>query len=115
MARVEVERVATPLEFRAEVPSVAAPSRKVTVPVGVPVSFIDVTDAVNVTSWPEVEGLGDEPTTVAVAARLVFMSTLTSPLVQLASEQELATSRSGFPSAFTSAKDTDRATCPPDA
>jgi hypothetical protein len=42
-----------------------APSANVTVPVGTPP--LPVTVAVNVTDWPDVEGLGEELNTVAVA------------------------------------------------
>ena len=44
---VDVERVATPPEFRVPAPSVTAPSLKVTVPVGVP-EVEDFTVAVRV-------------------------------------------------------------------
>ena len=45
--------------------STVAPSRNVTVPVGVPEP--DVTVAVKVTGWPNTDGFGDDPTPVAVA------------------------------------------------
>ena len=60
--RDDVENVATPPALRVPVPIVVAPSRKVTVPVGVPPG--PVTVAVKVTDWPKVEGFGvdgDEP------------------------------------------------------
>ena len=47
-AKVEVTNVAWALAFRVPVPSVVVPSRKVTVPVGVPVP-VEVTFAVKVT------------------------------------------------------------------
>lgn len=57
--RVEVERFACP-PLSAAVPSVVAPSRKVTVPVGVPLVF-EATVAVKVTDCPWVEfGLLDD-------------------------------------------------------
>jgi len=46
-ANVEIENVAMPLVFTADVPIVAVPSDSVTVPVGVPVVF-EVTLAVKV-------------------------------------------------------------------
>ena len=48
------------------VPSIVAPSLKVTVPVGVPEA--DVTVAVNVTGWPESDGFTEVPICVVVAA-----------------------------------------------
>ncbi len=48
------------------VPRVVVPSRKVTVPVGVPPD--DVTAAVNVTVWPVKAGFADDVTAVLVAA-----------------------------------------------
>src|SRR5262249_58374545 len=51
--------------LRVEVPSVAAPSKKVTVPVGVP-DPDGVTVAVKVTDCPNTEGLTDEVTDVVV-------------------------------------------------
>ena len=49
-ASVDVVKVATALLFSVPVPSVVVPSRKVTVPVGVPVLAANV--AVNVTGVP---------------------------------------------------------------
>jgi len=48
---VDVVKVATPWLFNVPVPSVVVPSRKVTVPVGVP-EALDVIVAVNVTGVP---------------------------------------------------------------
>ena len=48
-------RVATPLAFKAPVPSVVAPDRNVTVPVGMPP--VPVTVAVKVTGVPAIEGV----------------------------------------------------------
>ena len=71
----EVANVATPDPFSVPVPRVAAPSLNVTVPVGVPA--LEVTVAVNVTDWPNVEGLTEEPSPVAVLAGFtVWVSTL---------------------------------------
>src|SRR5437868_11647148 len=60
-------RVATPT-LSVPVPKVAAPSLKVTVPVGVPEpGALAVTVAVNVTDWPKTDGAGAvEDTTVVV-------------------------------------------------
>src|ERR1051326_6871402 len=55
-----VLKVAEP-ELNVPVPRVVAPSLKVTVPVGVPLpGAVAVTVAVNVTDWPETEGLAEE-------------------------------------------------------
>jgi hypothetical protein len=59
----DVENVATPPALSVPVPSKVAPSRKVTVPVGVPARLVTV--AVKVTDWPKVEGFG-EPVTIVV-------------------------------------------------
>jgi hypothetical protein len=48
------------------VPITVVPSLNVTVPVGVPVPEVTETVAVNVTDWPEHDGLADEVTTVEV-------------------------------------------------
>jgi len=64
---VDVANVATP-ELRVPDPRVVAPSRNVTVPVGVPP--VTVTVAVNVTDWPVVDGLTDEASTVVLALPL---------------------------------------------
>ena len=50
--RVEVVKVATALLFSVPVPSVVVPSKKVTVPVGVP-GELDVIVAAKVTGVPE--------------------------------------------------------------
>ena len=67
---VAVLNVATLEPFSVPVPSVVAPSLKVTVPVGVPVEEgeLSVTVAVNVTEAPEQDGLADEATDVDVPA-----------------------------------------------
>jgi hypothetical protein len=59
-----VENVALP-ELKATIPSVVAPSRKVTVPVGVPeAGGTALTVAVNVTVCPNTDGFTDEVTVV---------------------------------------------------
>ena len=63
----EVLNVATLEEFSAPVPSVVAPSLKVTVPVGAPLAGeTTLTVAVNVTGWPEEEGFGADTNLVDV-------------------------------------------------
>ena len=53
------------------VPSVLAPSLKLTVPVGFPApGATAATVAVKVTDWPNAEGFADETTVVVVAAGL---------------------------------------------
>ena len=66
----EVANVALP-ELKLAVPSVAAPSRKVTVPVGVPAPGVTaLTVAVKVTDWPNTDGFTDEVTVVELLALL---------------------------------------------
>jgi hypothetical protein len=66
--RDEVANVALP-ELNVAVPSVEAPSRKVTVPDGVPVAGATaLTVAVNVTDWPKTDGFTDEVTVVELPA-----------------------------------------------
>jgi len=62
-------KVAVPPES-APVPSVVVPSLKVTVPV----ALLGETAAVNVTGWPNTEGLADEETVVVVLARKLTVS-----------------------------------------
>jgi hypothetical protein len=67
-ANAEVENVAFPL-LRAAVPSTVAPFLNVTVPVGVPFpGATAATVAVNVTDWPNTDGLCEEITTVELPA-----------------------------------------------
>src|SRR5437899_2050808 len=70
MASDEVGKVATPLPFRFPVPRVFVPSRKVTVPLGVPLP--DVTVAVNVTGWLSTEGFAFDARVVVVVASTVW-------------------------------------------
>ena len=59
--------VAVPVTSRVPVPSVVLPTLKLTVPVGVPpFNEVTVTIAVNVTSWPTLDGFGAELSKVAV-------------------------------------------------
>ena len=56
----EVAKIALP-ELRLAVPSVAAPSKNVTVPVPVPTAGATaLTVAVNVTDWPNTDGFTEE-------------------------------------------------------
>jgi hypothetical protein len=65
----DVVKVALPLD-RLAVPKVVAPSRKVTVPVGVPTAGeTALTVAVNVTACPNTDGLTDEVTLVLLFPR----------------------------------------------
>jgi len=66
LVRVEVEKLATPFT-RAPVPRAVVPSRKVTLPVAVPIAGATAdTVAVKVTDWPKVDGflLEANPTVV---------------------------------------------------
>lgn len=55
------------------VPIAVVPSLKVTIPVGVPP--LPVTIAVNVTDWPNIEGLADEVTVADVGLLLATFAT----------------------------------------
>ena len=72
--KFEVVNVACALPFSVLEPSVAAPSLKVTEPVGVPAA-VEVTLAVNVTDCPTVEGLSNEVIVVVVVARVAGCTT----------------------------------------
>jgi len=74
----EVERVASALPFNVPVPSVAAPSKKVTVPAGVP-DAPDVTATVNVTEAPKGDGLSEDWSSVFVAGALTERLTVVVP------------------------------------
>ena len=76
-----VLKVATP-PLRVPVPNVAAPSLNVTVPVGVPApGATAATVAVNVTDWPNTEGLADEVSEVVVLAMVTVCETVLEVLV----------------------------------
>src|SRR6266702_5196364 len=64
-AREAVVSVAMPEESSVPVPRLAAPSRNVTVPVGMPAG--ELTVAVNVTGWPKTDGLAEDTRAVVVA------------------------------------------------
>jgi hypothetical protein len=82
----EVVNVALP-ELKAAVARVEAPSRKVTVPVGVPdPGATALTVAVNVTDWPNTDGFTDEVTAVELLALLtVWVMGAEVPLVKFVS------------------------------
>jgi hypothetical protein len=78
--RAVVDNVATPLAFSVTgpVPRVVVPSRKVTVPVGVPVAGATaVTVAVKVTDWPSDDGFKLE---VSPTAALPWLTTWVTAL-----------------------------------
>jgi len=66
--------VVTPDALSAPVPSVVAPSLKVTLPVGVPAA-VEVTVAVKVTDWPLADGFTEEVSAVDVVPFTVCVST----------------------------------------
>ena len=66
---VLTEKLAEPL-LKLPVASVAVPSLRVTAPSGLIAPVAPVTVAVNVTDWPNTDGLADEVTTVDVSALL---------------------------------------------
>lgn len=68
-AREEVVKVAAPLEFSVAVPIDVLPSRKVTVPVGIPAVGL-ATVALKVTGWPATQGLNDEVSVTVVGMLL---------------------------------------------
>jgi len=71
LERVEVENVATPAPFSVPMPSVVAPSLKVTVPVGLPEPGDTAKIvAVKETDWPKTEGLAEDVRDVVLAAAL---------------------------------------------
>jgi len=64
---VAIERIATPLAFTGELPRVAFPFEKVTVPVGVPVA-VELTVAETAMDCSKVEGLVEEVNAIFVLA-----------------------------------------------
>ena len=68
---VETVAVASPLVKGTAAPRLEPPSLNCTVPVGVPApGAVAVTVAEKPTPWPEMEGLGDDPTATEVSALL---------------------------------------------
>jgi hypothetical protein len=82
-ARVLVVKIATPLVRVAE-PMLAEPSRKVTLPVGVPA--VEVTLAVSVTAAPAATGLGAAVSTVEVGAGAGALTTSKTAVEVLAAK-----------------------------
>ena len=80
-----VENFAVP-PLTGDVPRIVEPSRKVTVPVGIP-EALGVTVAENVTVCPKVEGFDEDVIVVEVGKTEIFRRTVTPP-----------TARSGLPS-----------------
>src|SRR6266446_5714254 len=64
-AREAVVSVAMPEESSVPVPRLVAPSRNVTVPVGMPAG--ELTVAVKVTGWPKADGFAEDTRAVVVA------------------------------------------------
>ena len=77
-AKVEVLKAATPF-VRATVPSTLVPFLKVTFPVGTP--FEELTVAVNVTDWPNVEGFKLETSAVVVGTPFTLCTKMLEVLV----------------------------------
>ena len=76
-----VPNVATPPPLSVEVPSVAAPSLKVTVPVGVPPALVTV--AVNITLCPTTLGLSDDATATDAVCKMTEFVALPDTVVAL--------------------------------
>src|SRR5262249_41672111 len=80
-------------------PSTVAPSRKVTMPVGVPApGATAVTVAVKVTDWPGAAGLTDGVTATAVTARLTVTPTTAEVLAGEVPLPRIALTAAGPPS-----------------
>jgi hypothetical protein len=77
--RVDVVMVATAVLFRVPVPRVVVPSRKVTVPVGVP-ELLEVTVAVRVTGAP-LDAETAELTNAALVAPGVMVSVIAAEVL----------------------------------
>src|SRR5260370_26806493 len=73
-AKLKVVKVDMP-PLNAPVPSVAEPSLKVTVPLGLP-GPLPATMAVKVTDWPNTDPLGEELTVVVVAVAVALVVTV---------------------------------------
>jgi len=82
-AREAVVSVAMPEESSVPVPRLVAPSRNVTVPVGMPTG--ELTVAVKVTDWPKVDGFAEDTRTVVVAG----LSTVNVAALEVALPAEL--------------------------
>jgi hypothetical protein len=80
----EIEKVAVndALPLSVPVPSVVEPSLNVTVPVGVPTPApVTLSVAVNVTDWPNTDGVPEELTAVLVLALFTVCPPLKEPLL----------------------------------
>jgi hypothetical protein len=78
----EIPNVATPAPFNGPVPSTVAPSLNVTVPVGAPLpGATAATVAVNVTDWPNTDGLAEDVSVVTLEALLTTCDTAGEVLV----------------------------------
>ena len=76
-AKLLLEKLAWPEPLRATLAArTVAPSVNVTDPVGVPLPETRATVAVNVTFWPNVDGLTELPTAVVVAIPVVKVTVL---------------------------------------
>lgn len=78
-ASADVVKVATALLFNVPVPTVAVPSRKVTVPVGVP-KLVDVIVAVNVIEAP-LDAEAAELSNAAVVGASVMVSVIAAEVL----------------------------------
>jgi hypothetical protein len=76
-ASAEVVKVAWPEPFNVPLPIDVVPSRKLTVPEGVPEPLVTV--AVNVTGCPAFEGFGADVSVVVVGVRTVRLNASTEP------------------------------------
>jgi hypothetical protein len=87
-AKAEVVNTAFPL-MRPPDPSTVRPSLNVTVPVGVPLpGATTLTVAVNVTDWPNTDGLCEELTTVELPALFTVWDSAGDVLVAYAALPE---------------------------
>jgi len=99
MAKVEVDKLASPPAFSGEVPSRVLPSKNCTVPVGTALPVGPVTIVANVTVCPRPEGFCDDVGVATLADALEF-PLLISTLAVL--ESWFAITKSGTPSWLTS-------------
>src|SRR5262245_20872070 len=74
MASVRIVMEAWPLASRLALPNNDAPSKKLTVPVGMRLELTALTVAVKVTRLPTTDGLGEEESVVVVNHRTVWTS-----------------------------------------
>ena len=98
-ANEEAVIVADPEELSDAEPSVVAPSRKVTVPVGTPAPEEGWTVAVKVTDCPNTEGLAEEDTATVLACFAGTVTVADADLVSSAMEVAVTVTVSGLPEA----------------